>query len=84
MVSRLFGSIIWFLETRYASYVFYTGNGTLGPFWRGKVSLSEAVCHIGNVLRRFDRVGDLFAGVLKRPQRMEKALQKLSGLMTAK
>lgn len=40
--------------------------------------------HIGNVLRRFDRVGDLFAGVLKKPQRMEKALEKLSGLMAVK
>ncbi|HEY6304856.1 MAG TPA: non-homologous end-joining DNA ligase, partial [Candidatus Angelobacter sp.] len=37
--------------------------------------------HIANVLRRFERVGDLFAGVLKKPQRMEKALEKLSRLM---
>jgi bifunctional non-homologous end joining protein LigD len=37
--------------------------------------------HIANVLRRFDRVGDLFAGVLKKPQAMEKALERLSGLM---
>jgi bifunctional non-homologous end joining protein LigD len=37
--------------------------------------------YIANVLRRFERVGDLFAGVLKKPQRMEKALEKLSGLM---
>jgi bifunctional non-homologous end joining protein LigD len=37
--------------------------------------------HIGNVLRRFERTGDLFAGVLNKPQRMEKALEKLSRLM---
>ncbi len=40
--------------------------------------------HIGNVLRRFDRVGDLFADVLKKPQEMEHALEKLSQLMAAK
>jgi bifunctional non-homologous end joining protein LigD len=34
--------------------------------------------HIGNALARFDRVGDLFEGVLKRPQRMEEAVEKLS------
>ncbi len=33
--------------------------------------------HLGNTLVRFDRVGDLFAGVLKRPQRLEKAIEKL-------
>ncbi len=33
--------------------------------------------HIGNALARFDRVGDLFEGVLKRPQRMEDAVEKL-------
>ena len=35
--------------------------------------------HIGNVLGRFDRVGDLFARVLDRPQSLEQALEKLSG-----
>jgi bifunctional non-homologous end joining protein LigD len=34
--------------------------------------------NIGNVLARFDRVGDLFEGVLKRPQRMEDAVEKLA------
>jgi bifunctional non-homologous end joining protein LigD len=34
--------------------------------------------HVGNALARFDRVGDLFEGVLKRPQRMEDAVDKLS------
>jgi bifunctional non-homologous end joining protein LigD len=37
--------------------------------------------HMGNVVRRFDRVGDLFADVLKKRQKMEKALEKLSRLM---
>ena len=37
--------------------------------------------HIANVLRRFDRVGDLFAGVLKRPQELGPALEKLSKLV---
>jgi bifunctional non-homologous end joining protein LigD len=34
--------------------------------------------NITNVLARFDRAGDLFAGVLERPQSLEKALAKLS------
>ena len=33
--------------------------------------------HLGNALARFDRVGDLFRGVLERPQRIEKALDRL-------
>jgi hypothetical protein len=32
-------------------------------------------------LRRFDRVGDLFTDVLNKPQELEKALEKLSGLV---
>ncbi len=39
--------------------------------------------HIGNVMRRFDRVGDLFSPVLNQPQEMEPALEKLSKLMGA-
>jgi bifunctional non-homologous end joining protein LigD len=34
--------------------------------------------HIGNALPRFDRVGDLFEGVLKSPQKLELAVEKLS------
>ena len=34
--------------------------------------------HIGNVLGRFERVGDLFKGVLERPQRLETAVDKLA------
>jgi bifunctional non-homologous end joining protein LigD len=38
--------------------------------------------HMGNVLRRFDRTGDLFSSVLKKPQQMEEALEKLQSLIT--
>ena len=34
--------------------------------------------HLGNAPARFDRVGDLFEGVLKRPQTLEDAIDKLS------
>jgi bifunctional non-homologous end joining protein LigD len=37
--------------------------------------------HIANVLRRFDRVGDLFGGVLKKPQELGPALEKLGKAM---
>ena len=37
--------------------------------------------HIANVLRRFDRIGDLFEGVLKKPQELGPALEKLGGAM---
>jgi bifunctional non-homologous end joining protein LigD len=43
--------------------------------------LKPAQFHIANVLRRFDRVGDLFAGVLKEPQELGPALEKLSAAM---
>jgi bifunctional non-homologous end joining protein LigD len=33
--------------------------------------------HLGNAPARFDRVGDLFEGVLKRPQKLEAAVEKL-------
>ena len=33
---------------------------------------------------RFDRVGDLFEGVLKRPQKLESALEKLAGAVNKK
>ncbi len=35
--------------------------------------------YMGNALARFDRVGDLFEGVLKRPQSLEIAIERLSG-----
>jgi bifunctional non-homologous end joining protein LigD len=34
--------------------------------------------HLGNALARFDRVGDLFEGVLKHPQRLEAAVEKMA------
>lgn len=34
--------------------------------------------HLGSALARFDRVGDLFEGVLKNPQRLEAAIEKMS------
>ncbi|MGH9570088.1 MAG: non-homologous end-joining DNA ligase, partial [Candidatus Angelobacter sp.] len=37
--------------------------------------LKPSQFHIGNVVRRFERAGDLFAGVLTKPQRMEPALE---------
>jgi hypothetical protein len=40
--------------------------------------LNPAQFHIGNALARFDRVGDLFEGVLNRPQKLEPAVEKLS------
>lgn len=43
--------------------------------------LKPAQFHIANVLRRFERVGDLFAGVLNQPQELAPALEKLSAAM---
>ncbi|HEX4602829.1 MAG TPA: DNA ligase D, partial [Candidatus Angelobacter sp.] len=43
--------------------------------------LRPAQFHIANVLRRFDRVGDLFAGVLNKPQELAPALEKLAKAM---
>jgi bifunctional non-homologous end joining protein LigD len=43
--------------------------------------LKPSQFHIANVLRRFERVGDLFAGVLKKPQELGPALEKLSRAM---
>jgi bifunctional non-homologous end joining protein LigD len=43
--------------------------------------LKPAQFHIANVLRRFERVGDLFAGVLNKPQELGPAIEKLSAVM---
>jgi bifunctional non-homologous end joining protein LigD len=40
--------------------------------------LKPAQFHIGNVLRRFERTGDLFAGMLDKRQRIEPAIEKLT------
>jgi len=37
--------------------------------------------HIANVLRRFERVGDLFAGVLSKPQELGPVIERLSAAM---
>ena len=50
--------------------------------WREvRPGLTPGQFHIGNALERFDRLGDLFAGVLERPQRIENAMDRLPGLM---
>jgi bifunctional non-homologous end joining protein LigD len=50
--------------------------------WEEVVSgLKPAQFHIANVLRRFERVGDLFAGVLNAPQDLAPALERLSAAM---
>ncbi|MGC2743979.1 MAG: DNA ligase D [Candidatus Angelobacter sp.] len=43
--------------------------------------LKPSQFHIANVLRRFERVGDLFAGVLSKPQELGPAIEKLSKVM---
>jgi len=43
--------------------------------------LKPSQFHIANVLRRFERVGDLFAGVLHKPQELGPALEKLGELV---
>jgi len=50
--------------------------------WRElKASLTPADFHIRNAMERFDRTGDLFAGVLTKPQRLEHAFEKLEQLL---
>lgn len=46
-----------------------------------KPSLLPSQFSIGNAPDRFARVGDLFAGVLKKPQRIEKAFGRLEALV---
>ncbi|MCS6952578.1 MAG: hypothetical protein NZM33_06930, partial [Bryobacteraceae bacterium] len=43
--------------------------------------LSPAQFHIRNVLERFERRGDLFEGVLRKPQRLEPALERLEQMV---
>jgi bifunctional non-homologous end joining protein LigD len=58
----------------------YDGAPVATPLLWREVSpkLDPKQFHMGNALSRFDRLGDLFEGVLKRPQRLEKALERLS------
>ncbi len=70
-------------KTISAPYVLraYAGAPVATPLaWREVTPrLDPSQFHIGNALARFDRVGDLFEGVLKRPQKLEAAVEKLSG-----
>jgi bifunctional non-homologous end joining protein LigD len=61
----------------------YTGAPVSAPLeWdEVKPSLLPSQFNIGNVPERFARVGDLFAGVLKKPQRIEKAFGKLEAMV---
>jgi bifunctional non-homologous end joining protein LigD len=58
----------------------YAGAPVATPLaWREVTPrLKPEQFHIGNALARFDRVGDLFAGVLGQPQKLEPALEKLA------
>jgi bifunctional non-homologous end joining protein LigD len=46
-----------------------------------KPGLDPHQFHIGNVLDRFERTGDVFEGVLKKPQRLEPAMARLETLV---
>jgi bifunctional non-homologous end joining protein LigD len=69
-------------KTISAPYVLraYAGAPVATPLaWREVTpKLRPEQFNIGNVLARFDRVGDLFEGLLKKPQQLEPALEKLS------
>ncbi len=52
--------------------------------WRELTTgLHPSQFHIRNAMERFDRVGDLYAGVLENKQRLEPALAKLEEMVTA-
>jgi bifunctional non-homologous end joining protein LigD len=61
----------------------YSGAPVSAPLaWEEvKPSLHPSQFNIGNASERFARVGDLFAGVLEKPQRIEKAFARLEGLL---
>jgi bifunctional non-homologous end joining protein LigD len=69
-------------KTISAPYVLraYAGAPVATPLaWREVTPrLRPEQFQIGNALARFDRVGDLFEGVLTRPQKLDQALEKLS------
>ncbi len=72
-------------KTISAPYVLraYPGVPVATPLeWREvRPGLTPQQFHIRNVLERFARVGDLFAGVLDKPQRLESAFEKLDALV---
>jgi len=71
-------------KTIAAPYVLraYPGAPVATPLEWGEVrkGLNPSQFNIANARARFQEKGDLFAGVLKRPQKMEKALGKLEKL----
>ena len=72
-------------KTIAAPYVLraYPGAPVATPLeWREvQHGLDPGQFHMGNARERFREVGDLFAGVLNRPQRLEEALGKLEKLV---
>jgi bifunctional non-homologous end joining protein LigD len=46
-----------------------------------RAGLTPTQFHIGNAVHRFERVGDLFSGVLKNPQKLDVALERISNIM---
>jgi bifunctional non-homologous end joining protein LigD len=74
-------------KTISAPYVLraYAGAPVATPLeWREVArGLDPKQFNIRNAIERFDRVGDLFAGVLTKRQRLESALAKLEGLLKA-
>ena len=74
-------------KTIAAPYVLraYDGAPVATPLdWKEvRPGLTPQQFHIGNARARFEKVGDLFAGVLTKPQRLEPALEKLEKLVRA-
>jgi len=72
-------------KTISAPYVLraYPGAPVATPLkWEEVVpGLKPSQFHIANVLRRFERVGDLFAGVLNKPQELGPAIERLGKVM---
>lgn len=71
-------------KTISAPYVLrpYAGAPVATPLEWSEVTphLRPEQFHMSNVLARFDRVGDLFAPVLNKPQKLEKAVENLVNL----
>ncbi len=64
----------------------YPGAPVATPLaWREVIpGLLPSQFHLRNALDRFSRVGDLFEAVLKKPQRLEPAIEKLDKIVQAK
>jgi bifunctional non-homologous end joining protein LigD len=64
----------------------YPGAPVATPLaWREVIpGLLPSQFHLRNALDRFSRVGDLFEGVLKKPQRLEPAIEKLDKVVQTK